>query len=758
SHQVSVSPGHIIRDSLLLSLGGRYDLQELQGEFFLGLVETNSSSEIQNLPAQSDPEEMLNQYGFISSRFNFSDSSNWKIEMTGREVSVQKISELLPQQQPVSGSLDFSGNFQGNLFHPRIELSFMLATLQYNEARLDSAGGVFAIRNNFAILDSLKIYLYGEMSKISGEVELESDSSQIFTVNRNSRISIQANGEHLNLQFLEPLMQEHMKMKGFLDYSLHVRGIVGNPDIEGEIRISEGSFVLNPDVPGLADISLRMNFSDSLFTLQELKGRYRQTPFLLAGNFITTNWRRFKPDFTLRIENSEAMNLKGEISQETFQLQLEIRNFQIEPLQTFIPDITGLNGELYSDLVLSGSYNNPEITGELRLANFKLQPAMLQEKIHNGKIRLSLNGNAVVIDTFQAQLDDGRINLSGSFQHHDLKLTALDVRTTMESVSIAQQDFFILLVESANLKYHKTENFYLLEGNIILGKSEIVRNIEPRDIIQSFETVEQPAAQPPELFRNTKINVQLRESEKIWIDNNLAKLRLHTEMTFIGTLARPNITGRLNVEEGYVMYLDRKFQVETGVLDFINPTELNPVINLKTVSTVKVYELQEPTEYKVTLAVSGPMDQPVVELTSNPPLDRSSILSLLTLGTPMENIAFTGEEEGPSVANVLRSRAASLSSRKITGLVSRQVGNLLGLDQVRIEGNIFRFKETGGPQLVASKTFLDNFEVTYSTSVGHLNEQSIRLDYHISKYWSIQGQTDQRGESGIDLKYRLKFR
>ncbi|MBN2366882.1 MAG: AsmA family protein, partial [Calditrichaeota bacterium] len=28
SHQVSVSPGHIIRDSLLLSLGGRYDLQE----------------------------------------------------------------------------------------------------------------------------------------------------------------------------------------------------------------------------------------------------------------------------------------------------------------------------------------------------------------------------------------------------------------------------------------------------------------------------------------------------------------------------------------------------------------------------------------------------------------------------------------------------------------------------------------------------------------------------------------------------------
>jgi len=49
-------------------------------------------------------------------------------------------------------------------------------------------------------------------------------------------------------------------------------------------------------------------------------------------------------------------------------------------------------------------------------------------------------------------------------------------------------------------------------------------------------------------------------------------------------------------------------------------------------------------------------------------------------------------------------------------------------------------------------------EITYITSVGHMNEQRIRLDYILSKYFSLEGQTDQRGRSGLDLKYRLKFK
>jgi len=48
--------------------------------------------------------------------------------------------------------------------------------------------------------------------------------------------------------------------------------------------------------------------------------------------------------------------------------------------------------------------------------------------------------------------------------------------------------------------------------------------------------------------------------------------------------------------------------------------------------------------------------------------------------------------------------------------------------------------------------------VTYSTAVGHMNEQKVKLDYKLNDKFSLEGQTDQRGRSGLDLKYKLKFK
>ena len=75
-----------------------------------------------------------------------------------------------------------------------------------------------------------------------------------------------------------------------------------------------------------------------------------------------------------------------------------------------------------------------------------------------------------------------------------------------------------------------------------------------------------------------------------------------------------------------------------------------------------------------------------------------------------------------------------------------------------MEGNLFNIGKSTGPQLVASEQISDRVGITYSTAVGHLNEQQIRLDYRLSKYFSLEGQTDQKGRSGIDVKYKLRFK
>jgi autotransporter translocation and assembly factor TamB len=260
-------------------------------------------------------------------------------------------------------------------------------------------------------------------------------------------------------------------------------------------------------------------------------------------------------------------------------------------------------------------------------------------------------------------------------------------------------------------------------------------------------------------MKQTRMNVRIRESENIWVDNNLAHIRLHSEIELIGNLAQPNIAGRVSVEEGYILYLDRKFQMEQGTIDFVDPNKLNPIVDLEAKTSVTTYERLEATQYNITLKISGELDQAKVELTSEPPLERSDIIALLTVGATRKQLTGkSGSGQDVSTSQILEQRIQTLSSKIISGYAGKTLEKLFGLEDVNIQGNLFRANKGSGPQLVASKRITNSAKLTYTTTVGHLNEQGIRLDYRLSKHFSFEGQTDQQGESSLSIKYNLKFK
>ena len=81
----------------------------------------------------------------------------------------------------------------------------------------------------------------------------------------------------------------------------------------------------------------------------------------------------------------------------------------------------------------------------------------------------------------------------------------------------------------------------------------------------------------------------------------------------------------------------------------------------------------------------------------------------------------------------------------------------MGLDELAIEGNLFNFGRDWNPALLASKKISKKFEITLKTKVGHLNENSVRLAYRLSDHFSLEGETDQEGTGGLDLKYGIRF-
>ena len=99
-----------------------------------------------------------------------------------------------------------------------------------------------------------------------------------------------------------------------------------------------------------------------------------------------------------------------------------------------------------------------------------------------------------------------------------------------------------------------------------------------------------------------------------------------------------------------------------------------------------------------------------------------------------------------------------LSSKKVSSFISNKAGSVFGFDEFSVEGNLFQFNKSWGPRLVASRKISSRIDLTYSTTVGHLNDHGVRLGYTLTPRLSIQGETDRAGRSGIDLRYGIKFK
>jgi autotransporter translocation and assembly factor TamB len=263
----------------------------------------------------------------------------------------------------------------------------------------------------------------------------------------------------------------------------------------------------------------------------------------------------------------------------------------------------------------------------------------------------------------------------------------------------------------------------------------------------------------PDLIARSRIDVRIRESDRIWIDNNLARIRLRADVGVIGTPLRPNFTGLVRVEEGYLLYLDRRFKVNEGTVYFTEPNRFNPDIKLDARTQITIYRRTSAEPYTIYIQAEGYLDQLRYGLFSEPALDRPDIVALLTLGATRSELTKSSESNGRSgLSQVLKDRAAMLTSQRLSGYVSRKAGAVFGFDEFTIQGNLFQFDDSWGPQLVASKRLSQRVDLTYSTTVGHLNDQSVRLGYRLTPRWSLMGETDRQGRSGLDLKYGIKFK
>jgi len=198
--------------------------------------------------------------------------------------------------------------------------------------------------------------------------------------------------------------------------------------------------------------------------------------------------------------------------------------------------------------------------------------------------------------------------------------------------------------------------------------------------------------QPP--LSDMVFDVRLTSKNPFTIRNNLAKGAVRPELKLAGTGEFPILAGEVYVDPTRISLPAGSLVFESGVIRFDPNRPDRPTLDL--IGTSKMLG------YDVTMLVEGPYDEPIVTLSSVPPLSNQELLLLLIAG------------QQPNAAD-----DPQASQRQ-----SMNVAVFLGRDLIA--------RWFGSESSEAGESIMDRFEIGVGRAVTRSGEETIDAQFRIA--------------------------
>ena len=336
----------------------------------------------------------------------------------------------------------------------------------------------------------------------------------------------------------------------------------------------------------------------------------------------------------------------------------------------------------------------------------------------------------------------GRIGIGdGGIATMDLTFEGRDmVLSPMERMR-AQADMSVRILKDAKR--------FVTEGEILFKRLSF-----RREIYEAFGFSSQTPTETagPSFFDGMSLNLRLRADDNVSIENSLGRFNARFNLTAVGAFDAPVLLGDINIISGGFYFQDREFRVIRGRLSFTDPVNAEPFLDFRGETYVK--------DYRVTLDLSGSVSRLKPAFSSSPPLPPDEILSLLALGESFQRMYYSYSGDRSTAVNT-----ASLLTYQIADLAKKGTGSVFSLDRLRIDPYLPRGGQGGvAARITVGKKVSKNLLFLYSTVLAsssvraEIDEVPIfRMEWDISRRFSLVGGRDDRGRLGFDVKFRKRF-
>jgi translocation and assembly module TamB len=396
--------------------------------------------------------------------------------------------------------------------------------------------------------------------------------------------------------------------------------------------------------------------------------------------------------------------------------------------QLFNPDIR-TSGELKFNINSSGM---SDFGGKIDIVNASYASSDLPVGLQNGNGTLTLTRDRLNISKFEGRVGGGSVTAQGG----------VSLRPSIQfDVGLAARGIRMLYPEGmregvdANLRLDGTMDSAVLGGAVNLTDVSFTPAF---DLSNFINQIAGGVSAPPTagFSQNVQLNLAVRSSSGINLVSRTLSVDGSANLQVRGTAADPVILGRVNINNGDIILNGDRFVLNGGTIEFVNPAETQPVLNLSLKTTIQ--------QYDVYLRFNGPIDQLRTNYNSDPALPSADIINLLAFGQ-------TTEANSANPSTPANQAAAGLIASQVSSQVTSRVSKIAGISQLSINPVLAGGTSQGqGANITIQQRVTGNLFVTFTNNVGSTQTQTIQGQYQLSPRVAISATRDQNGGFAFD--------
>jgi translocation and assembly module TamB len=207
--------------------------------------------------------------------------------------------------------------------------------------------------------------------------------------------------------------------------------------------------------------------------------------------------------------------------------------------------------------------------------------------------------------------------------------------------------------------------------------------------------------------------------------------------------------GQITITEGYILFFGSKYNIDQGRISFYDPNRINPYLNVNLKTRVQGID--------VTLSVTGPMDRMKLSYQSDPPMQFSELVALLTSGRAPTDPVLAARMSATSTQTFEQAGASALFGAAVASPAAGRLQRIFGVTRFSVSPELVGTTNSTLATMTLQQQVTPDILFTYIHDPTQPNPQIVRVEWTINRTWSAVAQRDNFGYFDFDLFWKKRF-